>query len=112
MRKTVDQGDVEAFSVQERPQLLEAAALQQFTRVAGRQPEAQPEATVRRQALLECRGKAADVRINLLPPVAGVDVGAIRELKRAVATELHRLFPSADPRRSDVGDARRQLELG
>ncbi len=43
VRKAVDQRDVETLLVEKAAELVEAIVLQQFARVAGRQPEPDPE---------------------------------------------------------------------
>ena len=78
--KGIDGEDVEIVPRQQRAQLVERRGLAQRLRRDRRQPQAEPERRIRRDRGLDRRQVGLEAVANLVPALAGMDVGAVGEV--------------------------------
>ena len=81
VREAVDDGDIQTLAIEVRAKLAQPVALEQFARLARREPQPHAKWLGRREARLERRRVFLQVREYAVPPVSGVDVGAVGEVK-------------------------------
>ena len=101
MREAVNQCDVQTSVVEKAAEFIEAILLKKFARVAGRQPEPDSKWIGRRQPLLQGWRESLQVRADRSPPLSGMDVRAVGQVKGARPIDLQ--GDAAQPTRAGCG---------
>jgi hypothetical protein len=89
VRKAVDEGDIQTFSIEERSKLSELRAFEEFPRIARTEPQTKSERLDSRQPPLQLRCDLPDRREGRRPAIGRMDVGAVGEVKGRIGAQEH-----------------------